>query len=88
MQSSLRRTTSFACVLLLISWMLCPNRMAPQQECIFRVFVTSNLLKHSFLHLVMVEELVTLLNTECCYCLSMTMIKKGNALPLEMDAKR
>lgn len=51
-------------MLLLISLMLCANRMGPQQECTFRVFVTSNLLKYSLLPLVMVEELVTLLNTE------------------------
>lgn len=68
--------------------MLSANRMVPQQECIFRVFVTSDLLKYSLLHWVMAEELVTLLNTEYSYCPFMTMIKEGNALSLEMDAKR
>lgn len=57
-------------MLLLISLMLFANRMITHQKSIFIVFVIRNVIKYSLLSLVMIEDLVTLLNTNAVIGLS------------------
>lgn len=74
-------------MLLLISLMLFASRMITHQKSIFIVFAIRNVIKYSLLSLVMMKDLATLLNTKCCHCPFLTMMKKGNACSVVTDVK-